>query len=175
MNKLLFLCVSLAILLVSVIFTNVAPIIKKQVGFNCSYYACGLYSDRYNYAKKEAKDFCSELINECLDPIKKEKTRSDRRKAMNGLEYVVSNFNFIFGFVCAFEGFLLYFKIGNLGNDGKYIGLIGLGCGAVGFVLTLVYVIESGLVFTDVTGELRTFNILTGITFNGFYDCYLYY
>ena len=58
---------------------------------------------------------------------------------MNGLEYVVSNFNFIFEFVCAFTGFLLYFKIGNLGNDGKYIGLIGLSCGAVGFILTWIY------------------------------------
>ena len=133
----------MAILLVSVIFTNVAPIIKKQVWLNWFYYACGLYSDRHNYAKKEAKDFSSELKDEYLDPIKKEKTRFDRRKATNGLEYVVSNFNYIFGFVCAFEGFLLYFKIGNLGNDGKYIGLIGLSCGAIGFILTLVYVIES--------------------------------
>jgi hypothetical protein len=171
MNKLLFLCVSLAILLFNIIFTNLAPIIKKKVGHNWSYYACGLYSDRYNYAKKEAEGFSSELKDLYLNPIKKEKTRCDRRKAMNGLEFVVSNLNFIFGFVCTFAGFLFYFKIGNLGNDGKYIGLIGLGCGAVGFVLTLVYVIESGLAFTDVTGELRTFNILTGITFNGFYDC----
>ena len=29
-------------------------------------------------------------------------------------------------------------------------GLIGLGCGFVGFVLTLVYIIESSLVFTDI-------------------------
>ena len=92
-------------LLVIFIFTNIAPIIKKQVGFNCSYYACGLHSDRYNYAKKEAKDFSSELKNEYLDPLKKEKTRCDRRKATNGLEYVVSNFNYTFGFVCAFTGF----------------------------------------------------------------------
>ena len=61
---------------------------------------------------------------------------------MNDLEYVVSNFNFIFGFVCAFEGFLLYFKIGNIGN-GESILIIGLSCGAVGFILTWVYVIES--------------------------------
>ena len=100
----------------------------------------------------------SDQKDEILKPIKKEKTRCDRRKAMNGLEYVVSNVNIIFGFVCAFAGFLLYFNIGNLGNDGKYIGLIGLGCGVVGFVLSLAYVIESGLVFTDVDGELLNIN-----------------
>ena len=33
---------------------------------------------------------------------------------------------------------------------GKTIGLIGLGAGVVGFVLTLVYVIESVLVFNDI-------------------------
>ena len=148
----------MAILLVSVIFTNVAPIIKKQVGFNCSYYACGLYSDRHNYAKKEAKDFCSELKNEYLEPIKKEKTTCDRRKAMNGLEYVVSNFNFIFGFVCVFEGFLLLFKIGNLGNDGKYIGLIGLSCGAIGLILTWVYDYPSYKVKIDSDGASLKWN-----------------
>ena len=81
---------------------------------------------------------------------------------MNGLEYVTANLNIIFGFICAFAGFLVYQKIGNLGGDSKYIGLIGLGCGVIGFVLTLVYVIESGLIFTDLdinnlygTGNVR--------------------
>ena len=81
---------------------------------------------------------------------------------MNGLEYVTANLNIIFGFICAFAGFLVYQKIGNLGDNSKYIGLIGLGCGVIGFVLTLVYVIESGLIFTDLdinnpygTGNVR--------------------
>ena len=38
----------------------------------------------------------------------------------------------------------------NLGNLGKIPGLIGLVGGVIGFVLTLVYVIESGLVFNDI-------------------------
>ena len=68
---------------------------------------------------------------------------------MIGLEYVISNLNIIFGFICAFSGFLLYKEIGRIGEDAKYIGLIGLGCGVIGLVLTLVYTIESGLVFND--------------------------
>ena len=157
MKQLLFLCISLAILLFAVIVTNVAPIIKGKVGGNWSYYACKIYSDYYDLAKKDNDYDDSKAKDKYLDKIKKEKTRCDRRKAMNGLEYVVSNLNIIFGFVCAFTGFLLYQNIGNLGSDGKYIGLIGLGCGVVGFVLTLVYVIESGLVFTDVDGEIYDF------------------
>ena len=157
MKQLLFLCISLAILLFAVIVTNIAPIIKGRVGGNWPYYSCKIYSDYYDLAKKANYYSDSKEKDKILDKIKKEKTRCDRRKAMNGLEYVVSNLNIIFGFVCAFTGFLLYQNIGNLGSDGKYIGLIGLGCGAVGFVLTLVYVIESGLVFTDVDGELYNF------------------
>ena len=157
MKQLLFLCISLAILLFAVIVTNVAPIIKGRVGGNWPYYSCKIYSDYYDLAKKDNDYDDSKAKDKYLDKIKKEKTRCDRRKAMNGLEYVVSNLNIIFGFVCAFTGFLLYQNIGNLGSDGKYIGLIGLGCGVVGFVLTLVYVIESGLVFTDVDGEIYDF------------------
>ena len=160
MKQLLFLCISLAILLFSVIVINVAPIIKGKVG-GWSIYACKMYSDEYNIKKKESYPD-SKTKDETLDPIKKAKTRCDRRKAMNGLEYVVSNLNIIFGFICAFAGFLVYQKIGNLGGDAKYIGLIGLGCGVIGFVLTLVYVIESGLIFTDLdinnpygTGNVR--------------------
>ena len=148
MKQLLFLCISLAILLFSVIVINVAPIIKGKVGGDWSFYACKMYSDSYNIAKKVSYPD-SKTKDAYLDPIKKAKTRCDRRKAMNGLEYVTANLNILFGFICAFAGFLVYQKIGNLGGDSKYIGLIGLGCGVIGFVLTLVYVIESGLIFTD--------------------------
>ena len=161
MKQLLFLCISLAILLFSVIVINVAPIIKGKVGGDWSFYACKMYSDSYNIAKKDSYPD-SKTKDDTLDRIKKDKTRCDRRKAMNGLEYVTANLNIIFGFICAFAGFLVYQKIGNLGGDSKYIGLIGLGCGVIGFVLTLVYVIESGLIFTDLdirdlddTGNVR--------------------
>ena len=69
---------------------------------------------------------------------------------MVGLEYVVSNLNIIFGFICALLGFLHFINVGNMG---KIIGLIGLGAGVISFVLTLVYVIESGVVFNDVDGN----------------------
>ena len=158
MKNLIFLFISLAILLFSIIVTNITPIIIGKVGSKWSFYACKLYSEYYDSINKSLKQISSITQKEkdaYLDPIKKEKTRCDRRKAMNGLEYVISNLNIIFGFICAFAGFLLYKNIGNLGSDGKYIGLIGLGCGVVGFVLTLVYVIESCLVFTDVDSELK--------------------
>ena len=155
MKKLLFFCISLAIVLFSIIVTNVAPIIKGRVGYGWSYMSCKYYADSYNNQKKALEDsgIKGKDKDKALDPAKKAKTRCDRRQAMNGLEYVTSNLNIIFGFICAFAGFLLYQGIGNLGNDGKYIGLIGLALGVIGFVLTLVYVIHSGLVFTDIAED----------------------
>ena len=155
MKKLLFFCISLAIVLFSIIVTNVAPIIKGRVGNGWSYMSCKYYADSYNNQKKALEDLGikGKDKDKALDPYKKAKTRCDRRQAMNGLEYVTSNLNIIFGFICAFAGFLLYQGIGNLGNDGKYIGLIGLALGVIGFVLTLVYVIHSGLVFTDIAED----------------------
>ena len=67
------------------------------------------------------------------------------------LEYTAFNFNIVFGFTCALLGLFNYLKIGNLG---KIVGLIGLGSGIIGFVLTLVYIIYNGIIFTkDVAGK----------------------
>ena len=88
--------------------------------------------------------------DEALKYSKKDLNRCNSKKAMVGLEYVASNVNLVFGFICALLGFLHFL---NLGNMGKYIGLIGLVAGVIGFVLTFVYVIESGLVFNDIVSR----------------------
>lgn len=66
---------------------------------------------------------------------------------MTGLEYASLNINVATGFICAILGLLLYLNVGN--SIGKITGLIGLGCGAIAFVLTLVYIIEAGIIFTQ--------------------------
>ena len=71
---------------------------------------------------------------------------------MVGLEYTAFNINLVCGFVCTLLGFFVYF---NIGEVGKIASFAGLGTGIVGFVLTLVYVIESGLVFNDDDGEYQ--------------------
>jgi hypothetical protein len=144
MKKLIFFAIASAILLFSIIVINIAPAINGLVeGKDWSARSCKYLSDGYSELKKrqvssDDKDFkiTEKMLNLC-----------NRRQAMVGLEYVVSNLNIIFGFICALLGFLLFINVGNMG---KYTGLIGLGVGFVGFVLTFVYVIESGLVFDDI-------------------------
>lgn len=143
MKKLIFFLIASAILIFSIIIVNIAPIINGKINNSDTWFtqSCGQLSDNYKYGKEQTND------EDILKPLRKNKDRCYRKQAMYGLEYTTSNLNIIFGFVCALLGFLLFL---NLVNIGKYIGLIGLGTGCIGFVLTFVYVIESGLVFNDI-------------------------
>lgn len=144
MYKLLYFCMAGGILLFSVIVVNISPAINGLVASqtwsqaSCKYYADEIKSQKDNNAN-----------DDILDPIKREKTRCERKQAMVGLEFAAFNCNLVCGFVCALLGFFLFF---NIGDVGKIACFAGLGAGIVGFVLTFVYVIESGLVFDDYIG-----------------------
>ena len=139
MYKLLYFCMAGGILLFSVIVVNIAPAINLGLQF-WSQQSCKYLGDTI----KNMKD--NNAPDDSLDPYRRMKTRCERRQAMVGLEYAALNWNLVFGFICALLGFCLFF---NLGDVGKIASFAGLGAGIVGFVLTFVYVIESGLVFND--------------------------
>ena len=163
MKNLIFLCVASAVFILSVIVLNYAPTITGLVGkgrydsngdlsssssLGWADFPCSYYSDKYNeYEDLEVKDNWKDEENkkEHLNLLEEGKNDCLRKKAMIGLEYSAFNLDVIFSFVCAILGILLY-----SGNKvGKIAGLIGLGGGAIGFVLTLVYVIYSGIVFNN--------------------------
>ena len=66
---------------------------------------------------------------------------------MHDMEYTSFIFDIVIGFVCGLLGLFHLFDIRT--NFISITGLIGLGCGVVGFVLSFVYVIYNGLVFTN--------------------------
>ena len=144
------------ILLFSVIVINIAPAINNLVRSQTwSHESCKYWADKHKI-EKDKKVCGGGVVSDChstqdvkdytVDQYKREKNRCERRQAMVGLEYAALNWNLVFGFICALLGFCLFF---NLGDVGKIASFGGLGAGIVGFVLTFVYVIESGLVFTD--------------------------
>ena len=150
MNKILYLCCAGSILLFSIIVVNIAPYINGIIE-NSQYWSmdsCKHYSDQYKSDKdKDAAYFGSQdAKDETLDQDKKDKNRCERKQAMAGLEYTALNINLVFGFICTLLGFLYFFNIGEIG---KITSFAGIGTGIVAFVLTFVYVIESGLVFND--------------------------
>ena len=159
MKNLIFLCIATCIFIFSVIVLNFAPSINGLVGKGVyslygdriypglADYSCSYYADMYNDYKDGVRTFSGtqEEKEEFLDQLKDGKNDCLRKKAYIGLEYSAFIIDVIFGFVCAILGLLLY--SGN--NIGKILGLIGLASGAVGFVLTFVYIIYSGIVFNN--------------------------
>ncbi len=145
----LFFCCSCAILLFTIINLSIGPIVSGKVGYdetpdgkdfsrgtaNCKY-----YNDYYNEAKKESKGdelkYGAEWVkNECR-----------MKKGMYDMEYTSFIFNIVIGFVCALLGLLHLFDIKK--EMVPRTGLIGLGCGFVGLVLSFIYVIFNGIVYT---------------------------
>jgi uncharacterized membrane protein (DUF485 family) len=153
---LLFFCCSCCILLLTVINLSIGPIINRKVssrsitvggtystrGNSWGTYNCPFLSDVYDEYKKgtvndEIKKYSYEFqINECK-----------RKKAMHDMEYTSFIFDIVIGFVCGLLGLLHLFDLKK--DFVSTTGLIGLGCGVVGFVLTFVYVIFNGIVYTN--------------------------
>ena len=146
MNKLLFFCISSALLLFSIIVVNILP----PFGEDWFDESCRSITDKKDYFEKKSLNDLGKITqavkDEVIDIYKREKKVCDRKKAVIPLQYTAFNLNIIFGFICAFLGFLLYFDIKNI----EITGIIGIGCGFIGFVITLVYIIESGLIFNDI-------------------------
>ena len=142
---LIFFCCSCAILLFTIINLSVGPIIHGKVNndwgtANCEYrkdeydkYKSTITGDALKYSYEWAKD-------ECI-----------RKKAMHDIEYTSFIFNAVIGYVCATLGLLHLFDVKK--EFVSKTGLIGLGCGIVGFVFSFVYVILNGLVYTTYYDE----------------------
>ena len=174
MKNLLFLCIASAIVIFNVIVINFAPNIKGDL-ISMSDTPCNYLADRHKYRKEKTVLQLSRynVLNEddkkeYLDLLIENKNRCYRHKAMEGLEYSSLCINITFGFICAILGLLQYLNAGN--NIGKIVGILGLATGIIGFVLTLVYVIYSGIIFTqEVVG--KSYNdldeIYQGVTFKG--------
>jgi len=155
MKNLIFLCISVAIVLFTVIVLNNAPIINGLVGKDWYKESCQYYVDSHIYTKETSlsdQHITQEQKEVRLKQYKEGKNKCYRNKAMIGLEYASFNFNIVFGLTCAILGLLNYLNVAN--NIKKIIGLIGLASGIIGFVLTFVYIIYSGIIFTqDVVGK----------------------
>lgn len=83
---------------------------------------------------------------------------------MIGLEYSAFIGDVIFGFISAILGLLLY--SGN--NITKIARIIGLASGVIGFVLTFVKIIYSGIVFNNnvVYKEYESVNPYSNVRFS---------
>ena len=154
MNKgLIFLGLSCGILLLTIVTICNAPIITHTIKDadewgvqNCQYYA-----DNHKDIEDD-KDLDKDEKDKQLESNDKEKHLCERTKAMYGLEYAAFILDLVFGFACTLFSLLHFFGVGK--SFEKLTGIIGLICGVIGFIFTLIYIIYSGYIFTnDNAGE----------------------
>ncbi len=151
---LIFFCCACAILLFTIINLSVGPIISGRVGHdtvldfysgremnffwgtaNCKYYA--------DYYDQQRKTIDGDQLKYRVEWYKNE---CNNKKGMHDMEYTSFIFNIVIGFICALLGFLHLFDVKK--EFVSKTGLIGLGCGIVGFIFSFVYVVLNGLVYT---------------------------
>ena len=139
MKGLIFLCCACAILVFTIINLSVGIVINgraKEWGYlNCkpSKDNC----DKNPATGDEKKYGCEWNVKLC-----------NNEKGMHDMEYTSFIFNIVIGFTCGLLGLLHYFDVKK--EFVSKTGLIGLGCGIIGFIFSFVYVILNGIVFTTV-------------------------
>jgi len=136
---LIFFCCACGILLFTIINLSVGPIISKTIGKSWGIGNCKYLSDVCD----ESTDSGDEL--KYGDEWKRD--RCNNRKGMHDMEYTSFIFNAVIGFVCGLLGLLHLLDLKK--EFVSKTGLIGLGCGIVGFIFSFVYVILNGIVYTS--------------------------
>ena len=144
-NNLFFLCLALAVLILSTVTICVAPLINNTHShFNdWGTKNCQKEKDEYDYNENKnlystdwAKKLAKRKVDECFD-----------HKAMHDLEYTSLIMDIVFGFICTILGFLHYYGIGK--SIEKISGLIGLITGAIIAIITCIYVGYSSSIFNN--------------------------
>ena len=153
MNKgLIFLCLACGILALTIITICVGPAITGVFGVgDWGNQNCQIYADSHKYTEDD-KDLTKDEKDKILEYLDKGKHLCERQKAMYGLEYAALISDLVFGFSCTLLSLLHFFGVGK--SFEKITGLIGLISGVIGFILTLIYIIYSGYIFTHDNEDL---------------------
>jgi len=138
-NTLIFFCIASCLLAFSIIVVNTSISDSDWKDLNCK-----RYSDFHDYTKEKG---VAATKDEYLKLSKEGRNLCNRRKAMYGLGISSIVCDIVLGFFCAFLSFLHYLGVGKVYE--KVTGIIGLASGIICFILTLVYVIYSGYIFTN--------------------------
>jgi len=182
LKGLIFFCCAGCILILTIINLSIGPIVNRTInnnfvrmalkytsGNNGGTLNCAYLSDEYdklnNINDKDDKYVYKWAINEC-----------SRRKGLHVMEYMSFIFDIAIGFVCGLLGLLHHFDLKK--EFVSKTGLIGLGCGSVGFILTFIYVVYNGIVYTNYYDSIPLLKRDSDLAFaewkGDHYECYYY-
>ena len=136
---LIFFSCACCILVLTIVNLSIGPIITGRTGI-IGTQNCEALKDADDANTGDGKYSTGWAVDECI-----------RKKGMYDMEYTSFVFDIVIGFVCGLIGLLHLFEVKK--DFVSNTGLIGLICGIVGFVLTFVYVIFNGLVYTNYYNE----------------------
>ena len=150
MNKtLIFFCISCCLVIFSIIVICTRPLVNgilAEYSYGWKNQNCQRYSDRHKDVDENNRA-TGDLKKEFLKYLKEGQHLCERQKAMYGLEFAYPILDLFFGVLCSLLSLLHYFGKGNYFE--KVTGIIGLACGIIGFILTFIYIIYSGYIFTN--------------------------
>ena len=163
MDKYLFFFIlSSALLIISVITICLAPIINAAVTIKFykvddttsdinifekwSTESCQRLNDEYKH-KKDIGGFNGDTNGREETQYKRKINDCKRHKAMFGLEYAALISDVVLGFICMLLGLIHYLEQGKPFETTS--GLIGIASGGIATVLTIVYVVYSGIIFNN--------------------------
>ena len=141
----LFFVFSCCILVLSIINLSIGQVVNKVVGetdfgsdeVEWGTANCARYKDSKESTNDEDKN---KLIQSGIDAC-------ERLKGMHDMEYTSFIFDIVIGFICGLLGLFHLFELKK--EFVPKTGLIGFACGIIGFMLSFVYVIFNGIVFTS--------------------------
>ena len=136
-----FFAVACGILALSIINLSVGPIISKTIGTGWGLVNCQMIEDEYDEEKYNINNITKTIMEYGID-------RCNNWKSMYNMEYTSFIFNLIIGFACSLIGLYGFQK-----EALPKTGIIGMVCGVLGFILTLIYVIFNGIVYTNYFGD----------------------
>ena len=155
----LFFCCACFILVLTIVNLSIGPIISGRFSGSNVHINGGTNfnptSDLGTLNCQAAKDDIDDYQGND-DEVKKNTVEyvydaCQRLKGMHDMEYTSFIFDIVIGFICGLLGILHIFEVKK--DFVSNTGLIGLICGVIGFVFTLVYVIFNGLVYTTVYSD----------------------
>lgn len=133
----LFIC-SCAVLGLAVINLHLSPVYNGKVDF-WNLYNCDVLSDQIKEAKTK-----SGIPQSLIEKAEAELTECIIKKSFYTIEKAVFIINICIGFICALLGLFGLEK-----ETLKKSGILGLALGIIGAILTFIYVIFNGIVYTN--------------------------
>ena len=144
-KELIFFCCACCVLFLTIINLSVGPITSISESSEWGNFQCAYYQDKYDIDKKSTARGNSDKLNKYSYEWQINECKN--KKALHDMEYTAFIFDIVIGFICSLLGLLQLYGIKK--EFLNKAGLTGFICGIVGFILTFIYIVFNGIVFTN--------------------------